>query len=153
MSRIALAALFTCAMLSPVLAQNGAPESENGRYSFNRVEDGYLRLDQRNGQVSLCSRRSVGWACNPLPDERSALEDEIGRLQTDNVALKKELLSRGLSLPGAMKPEPPVAKAPDGGTKQPDLAEIDRAMAMAEKVWKRLVEMISRLQRDIFTQI
>ncbi len=73
----------------PAAAQNGAPDSEGGRYSFNRVDDGYLRLDQQTGQVSLCNRRSVGWACYPMPDERAALEEEIGRLQKDNAALEK----------------------------------------------------------------
>src|SRR5262249_15125266 len=42
-------------------AQTVAPE--DNRYQFSRVEDGYLRLDVRNGQVSQCSRRGVGWAC------------------------------------------------------------------------------------------
>ena len=36
----------------------------------------------------------AGWHCQPVPDERSALEAEIARLQGDNAALKKELLSR-----------------------------------------------------------
>ena len=56
-------------------AQNGTPETEDARYSFHRVDDGYLRLDVRSGQVSLCSRRAVGWACHPIPDERAALEE------------------------------------------------------------------------------
>ena len=38
--------------------------SENGRYSFNPMADGMLRLDTRTGQVSRCSRSDAGWACN-----------------------------------------------------------------------------------------
>src|SRR5438874_7495049 len=52
------------------------PDSENGRYSFNPVADGVLRLDTRTGQVSQCSRNDAGWACKVVPDERSALETE-----------------------------------------------------------------------------
>jgi hypothetical protein len=37
-------------------AQTATPDSENGRYSFNPVADGVLRLDTRTGQVSQCSR-------------------------------------------------------------------------------------------------
>ena len=48
-------------------AQGG--ESEDSRYQFNRVEDGYLRLDLKSGQVSLCSRRTVGWSCLAVADE------------------------------------------------------------------------------------
>src|SRR5262245_34991929 len=51
------------------------PDSENGRYSFTTVPDGVLRLDTRTGQVSLCAKQPAGWACNMVPDERSALEN------------------------------------------------------------------------------
>jgi hypothetical protein len=129
-------------------AQNGAPDSENGRYGFNRVEDGYLRLDQRTGQVSLCARRNLGWSCHPVPDERTALEDEIARLQRDNAALKKEMLARGITPPGGSlsqapaSPEKPAAKTPTD-------AELDRAMAVMERLWKRLVDMVQRWQREM----
>jgi hypothetical protein len=60
------------------------------------VADGVLWLDTRTGQISQCSRSGVGWACKVVPDERSALETEIARLQGENATLKKELLARGL---------------------------------------------------------
>src|SRR5262249_60618368 len=77
-------------------AQTATSDSENGRYSFNPVADGVLRLDTRTGQVSQCSRSDVGWACKVGPDERSALETEIARLQGGKPSLEQELLARGL---------------------------------------------------------
>jgi hypothetical protein len=65
-------------------AQTATPDSENGRYSFHAMADGVLRLDTRTGQVSQCSRSDAGWACRAVPDERSTLESEIGRLQGEN---------------------------------------------------------------------
>ena len=44
------------------------------------------------------------------PDERAALESEIGRLQRDNAELKKSLLSRGIELPSGI-----VAASPGRG--------------------------------------
>lgn len=149
MNRILLSSLLIAAFAATTQAQNGAPESENGRYSFNRVEDGFLRLDTRTGQVSICSRRAVGWACHPIPDERMALESEIARLQTDNAALKKDMLARGLPLPGVIKPEPPAARIPEVELKLPNNADIDRMMTFVEKMWRRLVEMIENLQKDV----
>jgi hypothetical protein len=143
---------LTIALLLPALpgaaiAQNGAPDSENGRFSFNRVEDGYLRLDQRTGEVSLCARRNIGWSCHPVPDERAALEEEIGRLQRDNAMLKKEMLARGMTPPGGSAAPAPAEKQPS--VKVPSEAELDRAMAAMERIWKRLVDMVQRWQREM----
>src|SRR3954454_14674839 len=93
------------ALAAPAYAQNG-PDNEDGRYTFHRIEDGYLRFDGRSGQVSTCARKPTGWICQVVPDERNALESEIARLQGDNVALKRELLSHNLPLPSGTKAEP-----------------------------------------------
>jgi hypothetical protein len=135
---------------SPVAwAQNAMPGSEDTRYTFNRVEDGYLRLDGRTGQVSICARRPAGWACETVPDERAALEAEISRLQAENAAVKKELIARNLPLPGTVKPEPPAAKPDEPRLQLPSDADLNKVMNFIEKVWRRLVEMIGTLQKDM----
>jgi hypothetical protein len=130
-------------------AQTAQVENEDSRFTFHRAEDGYLRLDGRSGQVSICTRRPVGWLCQAVPDERAALEAEIARLQTDNVALKKELLAHNLALPGGMRPDPPPGRVDDTRLRLPSDSEFDRMMAFIEKVWRRLVDMIVTAQRDI----
>ncbi len=75
---------------------------------FSPVPDGMLRLDTRTGAVSICAKKDASWACTSVPDERQALENEIARLQRENGALKKDMLARGLPLPGG------VASAPLG---------------------------------------
>ena len=122
-----------------------APDSENGRYAFNQVSDGMLRLDTRTGQVSLCAKKDTNWACNAVPDERQALESEITRLQRENGVLKKEMVTRGLPLPSG------VAGAPPSGSRElnvtvplPSDAEIDRMMSAFEKMWKRLTDMVQK---------
>src|SRR5262249_46043972 len=92
-------------------AQTAPPESDNSRYTFNRIDAGYLRLDGRTGEVSICAQRAAGWACQVIPDERAALEAEIARLQAENAAVKKELLAHDLPLPGTVKPQPPHGNA------------------------------------------
>jgi hypothetical protein len=132
--------------------QAASPEGDDARYTFNRADDGYLRLDGRTGQVSICARRPVGWACQSVPDERTALEAEIARLQGENVALKKELISRNLPLPGAVKPEPPAAKPEQPRLQLPNDADLNKVVNFMEKVWRRLVEMIVTLQKDILNK-
>ena len=134
------------------LAQGALPESEDNRYTFNRADDGYLRLDGRTGQVSICTRRPVGWACQTVPDERAALEAEIARLQGESVALKKDLIARNLPLPGVAKPEQPPPKPEEPRVQLPNDADLNRVMNFMEKVWRRLVEMIVTLQKDILNK-
>src|ERR1700759_5837555 len=88
---VALSAL--CLAGSPVRAET-APDSENGRCTFSPTSNGVMRLDTKTGAVSNCSNSSSGWACYAVPDERKALDDEIGRLQAENDKLKAQLAAR-----------------------------------------------------------
>jgi hypothetical protein len=138
-----------------------APGADDGRYSFHRIGEGFVRLDSRTGQVAQCGWGTPGWSCKLVPDERGALESEIARLQRDNAALKKSLLSRGIELPTGVVAEAPAAGPippgnvpdpsvkPPSDPKMPSDAELDRAFAFMKNVWRRLVDMMSDLQRDI----
>ena len=140
---------------APGQVQDALPQAtdEGGRYSFHRIGDRFVRLDSRTGQVSQCGWSATGWACNVVPDERAALESEISRIQKENAALKKSLLSHGIDLPDNVKPEvaqkdePPARKEPE--LKLPSDAELDRAIAFMKQVWRRLVEMMVDFQRDM----
>lgn len=144
---VAIFGLFCTLSGTPARAQD-APDTDQGRFSFHKVDEGFLRLDTRSGQVSLCSHKNLGWACETIPDERAALENEIARLQTGNAALKKELLARGLSLPEPVRPEPPLAKN-DYDLKLPSQADVDRVVTFMEKVWRRMIEAANNLQKDL----
>jgi hypothetical protein len=146
MIRIVLALTLAGALIGPP-AHAQTTETEDNRYQFNRVEDGYLRLDLKSGQVSLCSRRPVGWACQAVADDRAAYDGEIARLQAENAALKKAMLDRGLALPGGVTSDAPAARG-DQDLKLPSHADIDRMVSAVEKVWRRLVEMLMSLQKD-----
>jgi hypothetical protein len=138
----AVAAFAFFLSLAPVAqAQESTPETEHGRFTFKQVSDGLLRLDARTGEVALCSKRAVGWACQALPEDRTTLENEIARLQGENAALKRELVARGLA-------PPPTAK-PDQDLKLPSDADLDRAMSFLERAWRRLVDMVQNLQREM----
>jgi hypothetical protein len=125
--------------------------SANGddtRYSFSRVPDGYLRLDARTGQVALCSRRQVGWACQLVPDDRLVLDSEIARLQGENGKLKRELLSRGIALPSGVSAPPRTAR-PNEESRAPERDDLDRSLNALRTLWHRLVEMIGNMTRDV----
>ena len=85
---------FSLAEFGSASARNPLPDTENGRYALSPVADGVIRLDTRTGAVSTCSNTGNGWACYAVPDERAALDAEIGRLQADNEKLKAQLAAR-----------------------------------------------------------
>lgn len=123
-------------------------EGDDARFSFSHVADGYLRLDARTGQVALCSRRQVGWACQLVPEDRLVLDSEIARLQSENGKLKKELLSRGLPLPSGI--DKPVANArPQDDTRRSERDDLDRTLKSLATMWTRFVEMVANFTRDV----
>ena len=128
----------------PAAAQS--PDADDKRFSLHKVDDGYLRLDGRTGAVSLCTRPDSGWACRTVPDERSALESEIGRLAAENAELKRTMLDRGISLPG-LPPRPPADVGV--GSAAPTDSDIDRVVALAERLWRRTLDVIGNLKRDL----
>jgi hypothetical protein len=142
--RTAAVTILVLVAATPLMAQ--PLDAENGRYAFKDIDGGVLRLDSRTGAVSLCAKRASGWACEAVPDERAALETEIARLQRELGTLKKDMLARGLPLPGGVATLPPTAQQRELNLRVPlpSDAELDRAMSALEKVWKRLIDMVQK---------
>jgi hypothetical protein len=147
------------------VAAQSMPDPENGRYTLSPVADGVLRLDTRTGAVSTCNNNGTGWACYAVPDERSALDAEIGRLQADNERLKAQVAEREPTITGKIdepmpktdslkKAEPKVG---DSARKieipLPNDRDMDRMMAFLEQAWRRLIEMANRMQKDVTGKI
>jgi len=142
-------------------AGQAMPDTENGRYALSTTPDGVLRLDTRTGAVSTCGNSGAGWACYAVPDERAALDAEIGRLQSDNEKLKAELASRKPVVTG--KIEEPMPKSDSLKKSEPKIAErerkieiplpsdrdMDRMMSFLERAWRRLIDMANRVQKDV----
>ena len=164
LSVIAAAALALC--LVGGHARAGAmPDTENGRYALSPLADGVLRLDTRTGAVSTCNNSGAGWACYAVPDERAALDAEIGRLQADNEKMKAQLAEREPTVSG--KIEEPLAKSDSLKKPEPKVAEgerkieiplpsdrdMDRMMSFLERAWRRLIDMANRVQKDVSGKI
>jgi hypothetical protein len=146
------------ALSATACAQDAVPpDADESRYSFYKVDEGFIRLDLQTGQVSLCGRQPVGWACTAMPEDRTVLENEIARLQKENAQLKRALLSHDLPLPSGLAPETPPSgdqQTPPSGDQHltlrlPTIEDIDRMVALAGHVWHRLVEAISNAQNQI----
>ena len=151
MRRFIVAVILTVFLLplSGARAEELEPSgpSDTTRYTFHRTGDTFLRLDARTGQVSVCGWSALGWYCRVVPDERRALESEIGRLQDVNSALKKDLLARGLPLPDGIKSDPSDARDP---VRSAGIPSDVRHMSLLDRVWLRVVQLVASVQRDMF---
>lgn len=151
-------------MAGPEAYAQSMPDTDNGRFTLSPVPDGFLRLDTRTGAVSTCSNTN-GWICRLVPDERAALDSEIGRLQADNSRLKDELAQRDtvsgktdapLSKEDSKKSAqaPPDVKAPPDKNIELQLPpEHEKLLALLDRVWDRLIEMAVRLQKRLSEKI
>lgn len=126
-------------------AQDAVP-SPTGRFSFAPTEGGYLRLDGETGQVSLCSQRTAGWACQLVPDDRAALDAEIARLQGEISKLKAQTAE---APPRPQAELTPRAGNDDSTLRFPTREEMERARAAVERAWRRMVDMIYDFQKDV----
>jgi hypothetical protein len=169
---IAAAALIVCLGGIGTAGAQSISDTEIGRYALSPVADGVIRLDTRTGAVSTCTNTGTGWACYTVPDERAALDAEIGRLEADNEKfktelekLKAEVAAREPTVTG--KIDEPLPKTDSLKKAEPKTAEgerkieiplpsdrdMDRVMSFLEQAWRRLVEMANRMQKDVTGKI
>jgi hypothetical protein len=148
---VALAVVAVC-LSNPVFADDATPDTNGGRFTLNKVTDGFVRLDKQTGEVALCNQRTVGWACQAAPEDRAAFESEIARLRSENAALKQALLSHGLSLPSGATPAPSGSHDNDITIRLPDNADIDRAVAYVGRLWNRFVDAVNRAQKQMLNK-
>ena len=131
--------LFSGLALLLLVGAAPEPEQAGGRYKLTPVEGGaFLRLDTQSGAVSVCQRKDGSWACNVVPDDRRALESEIGRLATENRELQGAVkrLEELLALPD---PEGADRRAHRGGPKiqLPSEADVDWAMDYVQRMMRK----------------
>ena len=153
---------------APLRAQENPQPTSSGRYSFNRVDDGLLRLDNETGEVAYCSARAAGWACEVVAIDRSATEAGttsaqkqdalLGKLNAAIAQLHDEVASLSREIADLKAPPPPRPpadltgpddKGSDLSVKLPTQQDVARAKDYLEGAWRRLVEMIAGLQKDI----
>ena len=124
---VALAILFATPTLGQGVIAPEPGERENGRYTMQPIDGGFLRLDTRTGQVSHCKATQEGAQCRSAPDERNALEQEIARLARENAEMKSRLAGGP-----AVRPSIPL----------PNKDDMDRALTFAEEFMRRMMRLM-----------
>jgi hypothetical protein len=146
---LAIAVILASAAIAAAAEQQTAASADSAaRYAFNRVNDGFLRLDNVSGQVSFCNQTSAGWACQAVPEDRAALEKEIARLQDQVASLQQQVVA--LRDPAPPRPPADLSGPSAQGERAAELrADLSRAKVAVQNAWQRVVDMIKGLQKDM----
>ncbi|HMB48525.1 MAG TPA: hypothetical protein VKN63_09645 [Afifellaceae bacterium] len=151
MKQILLLAFAVMALAAPVNAQdngqsNNQTISQNGRYTLVVVDDGFIRLDTQSGEISRCTGDPDKLTCRLAADERLAYIGEIERLES-RIDDLEERTARLESTGTATDRAPAMSRNQDFGL--PSDEEIDHALGVTDKIFRRFFGMVRDLRRDM----
>ena len=137
--RTTTAALAAALLLpaGPVLAEGDRPApSESDNFVLAPADGPQLKIDRRDGRVSVCDREGGDWRCRLVPDDREAYEGEIDRLEKriDDLERKVAELEKDRNWIG-----------PD------DEKKLDQFFDFTDKAFRRFFGMVQDLKQDLET--
>jgi septal ring factor EnvC (AmiA/AmiB activator) len=75
-----------------LLASAGvASAADSDNFRLEKSANGYVRMDTRTGEMSICEEKWGELVCRLAADERTAVQDEIESLQTELDSLEARL--------------------------------------------------------------
>lgn len=124
----------------PAMAQDSA----GGRYTMQKADNGFIRLDTLTGAVAMCAKKDSGWTCDPVADTAAASRAEIEELKRQNSELREEVrrLEDLLGLNGG----PP--RGPRHSFRLPSEKEVDDALNYFERMMRKLQDRLQRLEQN-----
>ena len=149
LSAILPASLFVVLLSAiPNLAQETQTSeelpSQSGRFTFNQTDQGYVRLDSKTGEISVCTLQSGNLVCKLGADERAAYVDaldemkrEINRLQ-DRLAKLESRNNNENDRTGELESDDDTDLPP----------EFDTAMEFAQEAMRRFFSVIEDLKKE-----
>jgi hypothetical protein len=114
-----------------------AQDSET-RYTLEKTADGYVRMDNRTGEMSICNERAGQLVCKLAAEERTAFQDELDRIIGRLEAVEKRL--------AAVEKSP---SAPDAGL--PTEQQFEQTLTFMERFFRRFIDVAKDLDKDLNT--
>jgi len=126
-------------ILLAMLAFAAAPAAagDEGRFRLEKTPDGYVRMDTKTGEMSLCEMRGGQLVCKLAADERSALQDEIDRLSTRLSGIEERL---------AKIEENPIVKPEN---LLPSEEEFQRSLGMMEQFFRKFMGIVKDMDKEL----
>jgi hypothetical protein len=132
LARLAVFVFFAAALgISAAIAEDS---TEN--YTLEKTDKGYVRMDKRTGEMSVCEITGSQMICRMGADDRKAFESELDTLMTRVEALEKKVAAlEGGSPPAALN-------------RLPNDEEMEQTFTFMEKFFRRFMGIAKDLERD-----
>ncbi|MBL8584654.1 MAG: hypothetical protein JNL61_20810 [Rhizobiaceae bacterium] len=115
-----------------------ASAQDEDRYTLERTDDGYVRMDRRTGTMSLCNERDGQLVCRLAADDRDALESEIDRLSGALSALTERVDAL----------EGKAAEHNGGAAGLPSESEFEQGLSYMERFFRRFMGIVQEFDRS-----
>jgi hypothetical protein len=126
-----VASAFLVSVLSfPATAQDA------DRYMMEKSANGYVRMDRKTGEMSICEERSGQLVCKLAADERSAFQDEVDRLQDRLSGLEKRVAE--LETASRLNPEALL----------PTEEDFEKSLGYMERFFRRFMDIVKDFDPD-----
>ncbi|MBC2771594.1 hypothetical protein H6M51_01895 [Rhizobium sp. AQ_MP] len=126
--RTAFAVLLLAAGIPVAVAQ----ETNTDRYTLEKSESGFVRLDRQTGAVTLCTEADGTLTCRMAADERAAYDEDLARLEKRVEALEKQIADGTTA----------------GSGELPSDAEIDRSIGIMERFMRAFFGLVQEFQGE-----
>ncbi|AOG11730.1 hypothetical protein [Agrobacterium sp. RAC06] len=122
--------LLTLAALSLCVPVAMAQDAATDRYTLEKSESGFVRLDRQTGAVTLCTEADGTLTCRMAADERAAYDADLARLEKRVEALEKRVAEGTAAKSGEL----------------PSDAEIDRSIGIMERFMRTFFGLVQEFQ-------
>ena len=131
-------ALVVPMLLLPALA--GAQTDEPSRYRLERTPEGYVRMDTRTGEMSICRENSGELVCKAAVNESPASQGEVDRLRAEMKALEDRLAGLKALEERVVKLENSLAARLENSL--PTEEDFNKTMGYMERFFRKFMEIV-----------
>lgn len=121
---------FAAATVVFTLAATAGASAQDERYTLERTEEGYVRMDTRTGRMSICTERSGQLVCRLAVDDRDAYQDDLDALQARLTAIEERLSA--------------LEGAPAAGLPGED--EFEQGLGYMERFFRRFMDLVKEFE-------
>lgn len=124
--------VLTLAALSLGASFAMAQDVATDRFTLDKSESGFVRLDRQTGAVTLCTEAEGTLTCRMAADERAAYDADLARLEKRVEALEKQVAEGIAAKSGEL----------------PSDAEIDRSIGIMERFMRAFFGLVQEFQGE-----